>query len=295
LSFFFKIFIYPFLFLLSLAPFWILNGLSRFLYVIAYQLIGYRKSVVRSNLEKSFPEKSVAERTKIEKEFYKHFCDLIFENLKLFSITNQQFKKYCYFTPQAIDLFNRFHQQPTNAILALGHNGNWEWSLIAHQLNYQHKIIGIYHPLSSKNMDALISKLRDRGLVELVAMQNAFRFLIGYQPKNKPGSIGLIADQTPPKESSFWLDFLNQDTPFFGGPEKIAKKFNLPVLFIAMRKVKRNTYELDAELITDQPANEPAGEITIRYVKYLEALIREQPEYWLWSHRRWKHKRPIEN
>lgn len=295
MSFYFKIVVYPFLYLLSLAPFWLLNCLSGFLYIIAYHLIGYRKAVVRTNLEKSFPEKSEQERAKIEKEFYKHLCDLIFENLKLLSISNDQFKKYCYFTPNAINLFNRYHQQPTNAILALGHNGNWEWSLIAHQLNYSHKIIGIYHPLSNKNMDSLISKLRDRGLVELVAMQNAFRFLIGYQPKNKAGSIGLIADQTPPKESSFWLDFLNQDTPFFGGPEKIAKKFNIPVLFIAMRKVKRNTYELDAELITDQPANAAEGEITTRYANHLEALIKEQPQYWLWSHRRWKHKRSIEN
>lgn len=291
----FKIIILPVLYLISLLPFWLLNIKSRFLYIVVYYVVGYRKKVVRTNLEKSFPTKSIAAINKIEKEFYKHFCDLIFENLKLLSISNKQFKKYCYFTPKAISMFNQFHNQPTNAILALGHNGNWEWSLIAHQLNYPHKIIGIYHPLSSKNMDALISKLRNRGFVELVAMQQAFRFLIGYQPKTKAGSIGLIADQTPPKESSFWLDFLNQDTPFFGGPEKIAKKFNLPVLFIAMRKVKRNTYELDAELITDQPINEADGEITACYAKHLESLILEQPEYWLWSHRRWKHKRSVEN
>jgi len=295
LSLIFKITIYPFLYLISLFPFFILNVISFHFYVLVFYVLRYRKKVVLENLKNSFPNKSTNELNQISKKFYKHFCDLIIENIKLLSISNKKFMKYCYFTPQALQLFNHYHKQNTTIILALGHNGNWEWSLIAHQLNYKYNIVGIYHPLSNKNMDALISKLRNRGKVNLVTMQNSLRFLIGYKPQTKPGSIGLIADQTPPKESSFWLTFLNQDTPFFGGPEKMAKKFNLPVLFIAMRKVKRNTYELDAKLITDSPKETIEGEITKSYAMQLQELIIEQPEYWLWSHKRWKHKRNLNN
>lgn len=295
MSLIFKITVYPVLYLISLLPFFILNFISFNLYSLVYYVLGYRKQVVLENLKKSFPNKSIKEINQISKNFYKHFCDLVIENIKLISISNEKFMKYCYFTPNALQLFNHYHNQNKTIILALGHNGNWEWSLIAHQLNYKHNIVGIYHPLSNKNMDSLISKLRNRGSVNLVTMQNSLRFLIGYKPQTKPGSIGLIADQTPPKESSFWFTFLNQDTPFFGGPEKMAKKFDIPILFVAMRKVKRNTYELDAKLITEKPNETIEGEITQNYANYLQELIIEQPEYWLWSHKRWKHKRTTNN
>ncbi len=273
-------------------PFWLLHVFSLKLYVLVFYIIGYRKKIVIENLKKSFPEKSEQEIKKITKQFYKHFCDVIFETLKLITISVPEFKKRFALTPTAIELFQKFELQQQSVIGVMGHSGNWEWGAIAPQFYFKQLLTGVYHPLSNKNFDAFMLKLRGRMGGNIVAMNNLLRELITLRQKKTATIVGLIADQTPPPEGSHWAVFLNQDTPIFLGPEKLAKKFNYPVIYVSVKKIKRSYYQMDAELITDTPNELADGVITDLHTKALEKNIRDQPPFWLWSHRRWKHKKP---
>lgn len=292
-SFLFKIFVIPVLYFISILPFWIHQAFSSALYVLIYYVIGYRKKVVLTNLRNSFPEKSEQEIKTICKQFYKHFCDVIFEILKLMTISEKNFRKRFAFTPNAISIISGFEAKKQSIIGVMGHCGNWEWGAIAHQFYFKQIITGVYHPLSNKNFDAFMLKLRGRKGGNIVAMKNLYRELLSLKQKNIPTTVGLIADQTPPPESAYWTTFLNQDTPVFNGPEKLAKKFNYPMIYVPVKKLKRGFYEMDAVLITDKPSELPEGVISELHTKALEKNIREQPYTWLWSHRRWKHKKPV--
>jgi len=273
-------------------PFWILHVFSFKLYVLIFYIFSYRKKVVIQNLKNSFPEKSDQEIKKITKKFYKHFCDVIFETLKLMTISVPEFKKRFAFTPSAIAMFNNFEANKQSVIGVMGHCGNWEWGAIAHQFYFKQLITGVYHPLSNKNFDGFMKKLRGRMGGNIVAMNNLLRELVTLRQKKIATTIGLIADQTPPPEGSYWTTFLNQDTPVFLGPEKLAKKFNYPVIYVGIKKIKRSFYEMEATLITDKPNEIADGIITELHTKVLEENILDQPHIWLWTHRRWKHKKP---
>jgi len=259
--------------------------------VLVYYIIGYRKKVVVQNLKNSFPEKTAAEIKKISKQFYKHFCDVIFEIIKLMTISEKEFRKRFVFTPEGITIIGGFEARKQSIIGVMGHCGNWEWGAIAHQFYFKQLITGVYHPLSNKSFDAFMLKLRGRKGGNIVAMKNLFRELLTLKQKNIPTTVGLIADQTPPPEGAYWTTFLNQDTPVFNGPEKISKKFNYPMIYVPVKKIKRGYYEMGCEIITENPNDLPDGMISELHTKALEKNIREQPYIWLWTHRRWKHKR----
>lgn len=288
----FKITVLPLLYFISVLPFWLHHLLSNLLYVLVYYVIGYRKKVVLENLKNSFPGKSAAEIESIRKQFYKHFCDVIFEILKLLTISEAGFRKHFAFTPHAISVISGYEARQQSIVGVMGHCGNWEWGAIAHQFYFKQLITGVYHPLSNENFDAFMLKLRGRKGGNIVAMKNLFRELLSLRQRNIPTTVGLIADQTPPPESAYWTTFLNQDTPVFNGPEKIARKFNYPMIYVPVIKKKRGYYEMDAVVITDTPNELPEGAISEMHTKALEKNIREQPYIWLWTHRRWKHKRP---
>jgi len=268
-----------------------LNGLGSALYVLVYHVLGYRKKVVTQNLKNSFPEKSETEITAIRKEFYRHFCDLILETNKLYSISEKTFKTHFTFTDNATATFSRFEEKKQSIILVLGHCGNWEYDFVGYNAYFKQLITGVYHPLSNKNFDGYVFKLRMRFGGNLVSMKNMYRELLRLKTEKIPTTIGLIADQTPPPESAYWTTFLNQDTPVFNGPEKLAKKFNYPVVYVYAKKLKRSHYQLDTNVLTETPLETKDGEISELFIKELEKNIKDQPEYWLWSHRRWKHKR----
>lgn len=290
----FKIFVLPLLYFISVLPFWLHHLFSNLLYYLVYYIIGYRKKVVLENLKRSFPKKSEAEIKKIRKQFYKHFCDVIFEILKLMTISKKDFRKHFAFTANGIAIISAFEARKQSIIGIMGHCGNWEWGAIAHQFYFDQLITGVYHPLSNKQFDGFMLKLRGRMGGNIVAMKNLLRELVSLRQQNIPTTVGLIADQTPPPEGAYWTTFLNQDTPVFYGPEKIAKKFNYPVIYVPVKKLKRGYYEMDAVVITENPKEDPEGAITERHTKALEKNITEQPYIWLWTHRRWKHKRPID-
>jgi len=289
----FKIFVLPLLYFISILPFWVMFRISDLFYVLVYYGIGYRKKVVIENLQRSFPEKSKEEILLIARQFYRHFCDTIFETIKVLTISEKRFKKHCYFTEEATRIFHHYENEKRSLVCVLGHCGNWEWTLISHEVYFNVLLTGIYHPLSSSSADKLIYRIRTRFGGKLVPMKNTIRELVDQKKKGIVSNIGLISDQTPPPENAYWTTFLNQDTPVFYGTEKIAKKFNLPVVFVSMKKLKRGFYEIGAELLAENTASLPDGAITELHTQTLEKKIREQPYTWLWTHRRWKHKRPV--
>lgn len=291
----FKIVVLPFIYALSYLPFSVLYFFSWILYLLAYHVLQYRKSVVKQNLKNAFPDKDDATRLNIEKEFYRHFCDVIFETIKLLTLSPEAFKKRCRMDESAINLFGGYAEKKQSIIGVMGHMGNWEWAAISHQLYFNRMVTGVYHPLSNKNFDHLMFTLRSRFGGDLVSMKNLYRRLLTLEQQHTDTTVGLIADQTPPPESAYWTTFLAQDTPIFNGTEKLAKKFNYPVVYMSIHKVKRGFYQLGAELISDYPQQMADGDISVKHTKILEKNIHEQPAYWLWSHRRWKHKKPAIN
>lgn len=282
----------PLLYFISILPFPILFAISDVFYFIVFYLFGYRKTVVYTNLRKSFPEKTEKEIHKTAKQFYRHFCDVIFETIKLLTISKKQFMRRCAFDQQGLDTFNRYILKNQSIVGVMGHCGNWEWAAIAHQVYFSRMITGVYHPLSNKNFDTFMLNLRGRFGGDIVAMQHLYKRLLTLKQQNISTTIGLIADQTPPPESAYWTTFLNQDTPVFNGPEKLARKFNYPVIYLDVKKIKRGFYRLSAETIAENPSGLPEGRISELHTLRLEENIRQQPHTWLWSHRRWKHKKP---
>lgn len=288
----FNIFVVPFFYLVSLLPFFILYPISNVFSFALYYLIGYRKQVVINNLRKSFPERSEAEILKICRQFYIHFVDVIFETIKLMSLSEQRFKSRCKFNPQALETFECYFKKNQSVVGIMGHCGNWEWAAIAHQFYFKRPITGVYHPLSNKSFDEFMLNLRSRKGGHIIPMSQVYKELLYLRERNLDTTLGLIADQAPPPESAYWTRFMNQDSGFFCGPEKIAKKFNYPVLYLGVKKIRRGYYEMRVKVLCENPNATQEGEITQLYVNELEKDLHEQPFNWLWSHRRWKHKKP---
>jgi KDO2-lipid IV(A) lauroyltransferase len=275
------------LYLLFSLPLWLLYGLSTVVYVILYYLIGYRKKVVRTNLANSFPDKTQKERMQIEKDYYKHMVDVMIETLKLLTLSRKQLSKHVVFTN--LEVLKQLPNQQQPFIFVLGHQGNWEWIGPAFASLHFIQLHGLYHPLSSPFFDWLMKRIRTRHGMKLIPMQQTMRALS--ELKNTFTGIAFIADQTPAPENAYWLQFLHQDTPAFVGTEKIARRFDYPVVYVSTKKLKRGRYELTFQIITLQSGSTNEGWITREHTRLLENDIINQPAIWLWSHRRWKHKR----
>lgn len=188
--------------------------------------------------------------------------------------------------------FKRFFDKNQSVVCVLGHCGNWEMAVLAHQLYFPNKLSGVYHPLSNKSFDKLMFNLRSRFGANIIAMQHLYKHLLLFKQQNICTTVGLIADQTPPPESAYWTTFLNQDTPVFNGPEKLSKKFNYPLIHLSILKVKRGYYKLETKILAEFPQKMAEGELSELHTRQLEREIIAQPGNWLWSHRRWKHKKP---
>jgi KDO2-lipid IV(A) lauroyltransferase len=281
----------PLLFLISFLPFKILYLLSDVAFVLVYTVFKYRRKLVAINIQNSFPEKSTAERQSIEKKFYRHLCDLIVEFFKTLTMTEKEALERCKITPESVALFKHFYDGKKNLILVMGHYGNWEWGGLSISQQVKHLLFFIYKPLSNHYFDGLMLRTRSRFGAKLVSMNSAFREIVKH--KDTVNATAFIADQTPPPETAHWTTFLNQETPVFTGTEKIAKKLDYPVVFINIQKIKRGFYELSAELLSEHPAITGDGVISDLHTKRLEQEIHKRPEFWLWSHRRWKYKKSL--
>lgn len=281
----------PFIYLISLLPFPLLYLLSDFLYVIIYYVAGYRKQVVMQNLRNSFPEKSEQELKRLCKDFFYYLCDIMLESLKPLTISKKAIIARCKFDPKSLALLQKLAEDNRSIIMVMGHFGNWEWSGHPYSLLLKYQLVVLYHPLGNKYYDGLMLKMRERNGTKMIPMKTAFKEMLAR--RNELTTTVFIADQTAQPDNAYWTTFLNQDTAVFKGTEVIARKLNQPVVYAAVKRVKRGYYEMYAEMLCEHPQTTADGEISEMHTRRLERDIIAQPEIWLWSHRRWKHKRPV--
>ena len=271
--------------LISKLPFSVLYILSDLLFLILFYVIRYRRKVVITNLNNSFPEKSKSELAEIEKRFYQHLADLILESIKTISISPTQIKKRFVF--KNLELLEKHLQDNKSVIAVTGHYGNWEWGPIAIGLELREKVLVVYKPLSDKNFEGLINTMRSRFGAIMVPMKQTIRKVVAY--KKEVHVLVLVGDQTPTREElNYFTSFLNQQTAIFLGVEKIALMTNNPVIFFSINKTKRGYYECLVKSLVDNPEQTITHQITNLHTRELEQNILAKPEYWLWSHKRWK-------
>lgn len=273
----------------SALPMRALYMLSDALFFVFYHLIGYRKKVVKDNLRRSFPEKSGVEINELARKFYSHFCDLLVESLKIFTIDRDEALKRMVFTNP--ELINAYFEQGRSVILAGGHYNNWELFAVAIDEAIRHQTLAIYKPLNNQFFDEKMRLTRGKYGLEMIpikAVKDVFernRALL---------TVTIFAtDQSPGNvNKAYWMNFLNQETAVLFGTEKLAKEYNYPVVYGLIKKLRRGYYATEFKLVAENPADMAYGEITRIHTRMLEEDIRTQPEFWLWSHRRWKKKRP---
>lgn len=261
------------------------------MYYLFFYLIGYRKKVVSGNIQRSFPQLSVKEQLKITKGFYRHFCDLFVESIKLFTISKKSvLDRLKVVNPE---LANHYFSEGRSIILVGGHYNNWELLAVAIDEQLKHHCVALYKPLNNQFFDERMRRTRGKFGLEMISIRDARNFF--ESRKTELNAVIFGSDQSPGNpEKGYWMKFLNQDTSVLFGAEKYAKDFNLPVLYGRINKIRRGHYTFELELITDQPDSMPHGAITEAHTKLLEKDIIHKPDYWLWSHRRWKHKKPPE-
>jgi KDO2-lipid IV(A) lauroyltransferase len=254
-------------------------------------VIGYRKKVVFNNLKASFPKKSELELDSIMKKFYSHLCDVIVESIKGFTISEKQLRKRLIIRNP--NLINELANNNQSVILVGGHINNWEICAQAVPFYSTHECVAIFKPLSNKFFNAKITNSREKYGLILAPMKET---RLMFNQNEIPRAIIFGSDQSPSNPSNaYWMDFLNQETGVLFGTEKYAKEYNWPVVYVRIFKMKRGYYEVEYELITDNPQLSSHGEITESFTKMIEKDILSTPQYWLWSHKRWKHKKPKNN
>jgi Kdo2-lipid IVA lauroyltransferase/acyltransferase len=276
--------VFGFLYLLSLLPMFVLYRLSDFAYFLLYYVIGYRKKVVLHNLDIAFPQKTDAEKIRIAKQFYKNFCDTFIETIKFISAGKNFFQKR--FTAN-FECIEEIYPTGRSVQVHLGHNFNWELANMVYPFHTQYKVLAVYLPIKNKIFDRLFYHLRSKNGSHLIATT---RFKEDFAPhKNTQYLIGLVADQNPAHpDNAYWIRFFGKPTPFVRGPEKAARRNNLPVIFAHFTKKKRGHYIGHARVATLNPQQMREGELTKMYAAYLQEVMTQYPEMWLWSHRRWK-------
>jgi len=276
---------------LSLLPMSILHGLSYLVYLLVYKTFGYRTKVVGSNLRLSFPEKNEGEIKKIMNVFYLHLCDLIVEAIKGFSISEKEVQKRMKF--RNIEVVDQFKEEGKNLVLAGGHYGNWELFALAISKASAYTPLALYTPMANQFFNQKFLETRGKyglALLSIKEIRSKLEDII-----NQQYMVIFGADQSPRKsQKAYWTNFLNQETGVQFGSEKFAKEFKAAVVFANIYKVKRGFYEVEYTLICRDAEEMEYGYITEMHTKLLEKVIKKQPEYWLWSHKRWKHKRPAE-
>ena len=279
----------PFIYLLSLLPFPLLYLFSDMVYLILFRIAGYRTKVVRQNLRNSFPGKTDREINVIMKDFYHFLCDIFIETFKTLTISKDAMLKHCRVSTSSLALLDGLAAEKKNVILVMGHYGNWEWGGNAFSLMCKHQLYVIYHPLANKHFDGLMYRMRTRFGAKLIPMKDTFREML--RNRGELNATAFIADQTPSYQNAHWMTFLNQETPVFKGAEIIARKMNTTLVYTSVHRLKRGYYEIRMELLNDNPAATVDGQISEMHTHRLEQDIIADPAVWLWSHRRWKHKR----
>ena len=280
--------IYPLLWLISILPFWLFYRVSDVVYFIVYHLVGYRKKTVTHNLKLVFPEKSSEEIIKIRKKFYAHMCDMFLEMVKSISISEEELKKRFVFTN--LEELRRIEKLDKSIMLMCGHYASFEWLFALQLNNLNHKAYGIYKKIRNPGFDKLINDIRRRFGAELIQNSKSTLRIAHNQKEGIRGVYAMIADQSPKSPNyKFWTDFMGKKVPFYTGSERMAKEFDMAVIYLHVDKVKRGYYKASLINIADNPTETENNQITLDYIQHLEKQIREKPELYLWTHKRWKH------
>lgn len=275
----------------ALLPMRVLYVLSDILYVLIYHITGYRVKVVRRNIKAAFPDKSDKQLRHIERDFYHHFADYVVETFKLAHISLEELQKRAFLrNPEMVDeLMSKGH---TCFVLLMGHYGNWEWFSGSTTRFADSRIYQIYRPLNNKAFDRLFIYLRTRFGSYGIIKKDTVRDMIKLKKDGTRSVVIFLADQTPSEANlHYWTTFLNQDSSILTGPERIARKLDLPVIFLDTQKTARGYYTVDMKLIAEHPKQTPEYWITEQYARLMEKCIDRNPAYWLWTHKRWKYTR----
>ena len=285
---------YPLIWVLSKLPMRILYMKSDFFYFLIYHVFGYRKQVVLDNLKLAFPEKPEDELLKIRKKFFKHLMDLMMESVKAFSISEKEIlKRYTYINPE---LVNKYAKEGKSIALVGAHQANWEWSTSLPKV-LDINVYGAYTKLNNKYFEKAVRNSRQKFGVNGYKTSEMVRGMQQRFSNNEQGAYILLSDQSPqPHKTYYWREFFNIKVPIHTGAEMLSKRFDLIVINYVTRKVKRGYYETEFQLITDCPKDFENYQITDLYTELTEKNILEQPEFYLWSHKRFKHrdKVPVE-
>lgn len=284
-----KIGYYVFVLPLSWLPLGVLYLFTDFFYLLIITCIPYRKKVIETNLQRSFPNKSEKERRSIKRRFYRHFTDLLAEGIKNLSISEQSIR--CRMIVQNPEVMENLYIQKKNVLLVSGHYNNWEWLVSSQPLQFRHRAVGIGMPMSSSFWDQKINARRSRFGMNVVHAKNYKEELS--KNTGEPIAVLVLSDQSPGNSlKSYWMDFLNQQTAVLFGAELMAHDLDYAVVYFTTHKVKRGHYSLELKLICEDASEMRWGEITEQHTRLLEAEIIRKPHHWLWSHKRWKREIP---
>ncbi len=273
-----------FIYLFALVPFWLLYIFADIFYLVTYKLVGYRVDVTRENLKRCFPEKSSGELKKIERQSFKNLSQITVESLKAFTMSKEAiFRRHKVINNEDID---HLYEKYGGLIAMPAHYNNWEWGAMScQQLKWEGEVL--YKPLSNPYLDKFIKKNRSRFGSNLISIYDTAKTFI--RTKDQKKVFILASDQSPSnRKKSIWVDFFNTETAFLHGAEVYARKYNYPVVYVDVQRVKRGWYELELTTLTEDPDSLPPGGVTKLYAEKLEKVIRKEPGNWLWSHKRWK-------
>ncbi|MEX0272744.1 MAG: lysophospholipid acyltransferase family protein [Flavobacteriaceae bacterium] len=278
---------FPLLWLISMLPHPLFYGLSDIMYLLIYRVFGYRKKVVRNNLRLVFPEKSKKERRLIEKKFYRHFCDSLLEMIQGMSLTKSSIKRK--YEVQNIEVMQRI-EKTKSILVPCAHYANWEWNVSIN--NYvSSKGYAVYQRVNNRYFDRLIRNIRAKWNTELIPQWQTIKVVIRNHQNNVGAIYGMVSDQAPQAHrAQYWAPFMGITVPIFTGTEDMARKLDLAVVFLKVSKVGRGYYQATFIPITESGSKTSKHEITDTFLRLVEAQIREAPEYYLWTHKRWKHR-----
>ena len=282
------IIVFPILWFLSILPTRILYMFSTFLFFWIYYVFGYRKKVVKNNLNLCFPEKSKKEIKTIEKKFYQHMCDMLVESIRSISISEAELKRR--FKATNLEEIHNIEKTNKSIMLMCAHYGSWEWIFII-QKAVSYDGYAIYKRIENKYFDRLVRKIRTKYNTHLITNKETIGKLKQHKNEGKKGLYGFISDQSPKVNSAHhWKEFMGIKVPVYTGAEKLSKELDMAVVFFKTKKIKRGYYETTFKTVTLNPNEYEDYQITDMFFEYLEDLIKETPEYYLWTHKRWKHK-----
>ncbi|WP_027076134.1 lysophospholipid acyltransferase family protein [Maribacter antarcticus] len=281
------ILLYPFLWLISILPHRLFYSFSDVVFFFVYHIFGYRRTVVRNNLELIFPKKKTNEIDRLEKDFFKHMCDMFLETIKTMSLSKEQVRKK--YNVLNIDVLKALEKE-RSILIVCSHYANWEWNVSIN--NYVNsKGYAVYQKITNKYFDTFIRKVRARWNTTLINQRETVKTVVRDKRDGVTGIFGLVSDQSPQRHrAQYWSEFMGIKVPVFNGAETMARKLDLAVVFLKVSKVKRGYYQAEFITIAERGRETEENEITEAFLRLTERQIKEKPEYYFWTHKRWKHR-----